>query len=58
MVALEKKKISSQHLEELIWYRHHNILIIEDSYKFDDAIFIVTDYTTTTSKQVIAISLV
>lgn len=55
MVAI--KKLSSEHLRDLADCQHQNILKIEQTFRFEGLLYIVTDDTTTTLKQVIAIPL-
>jgi hypothetical protein len=55
MVAI--KKLSLDHFKEFRSCHHKNLLVIMDAYRFEGQIFIVTDYTASTLKYIIAIAL-
>ncbi|KAH6666162.1 hypothetical protein B0J14DRAFT_605423, partial [Halenospora varia] len=55
MVAI--KKLSSDYVKELRKYQHENLLAIIDLYRSEGEFYVITDYTATTLKQIIAIKL-
>lgn len=48
------KRLSSRFFKELAVCQHENLLAVLELYKFDDELFVVTDYTTATLKQLIS----
>ena len=55
MVAI--KKLSSDHFKELSTCQHENLLAIIEVFRFEGTLFVITDYTTASLKQVIAVPL-
>lgn len=48
------KRLSSGFTKELAVRRHENLLTVQELYKFDDALFVVTDYTTAPLRQLLS----
>jgi hypothetical protein len=55
MVAI--KKLSSEHFKDFRNCQHENLLAIIETYRFQGQFFVVTDYTATTLRHIIAIPL-
>lgn len=55
MVAI--KKLSSHHFKEFRSCQHENLLAIIETYQFKGQFFVITDYTATTLRHIIAVDL-
>ncbi|KAH8674427.1 hypothetical protein BGZ60DRAFT_429433 [Tricladium varicosporioides] len=55
MVAV--KKLSSDHFKEYRSYQHENLLAVIQTYRFKGQFFVITDYTATTLRHILAIPL-